>query len=298
MTTGAPLEESNPPRGVVYLTPTNSSLTSLVEPMSLSKQIEEHAPIDSIAARIAADFYPRLDPLDVERALDELAEPLYARLQKITEPRYRASALTGHVYGALGFRGDEDRYYDPQNSFIHRVIERRRGIPITLAVVLMAVGRRVGIEVDGVGFPGHFLARVGGADGYLVDPFYRGNFLDEPALERLARKALGPRATVQPQHLAISDTRAIAIRMLSNLDAIYSSRGEHSHAMLVCDRLYELDGRPERVRDRGLHALALNAKESAIDDLRRYVELAPEASDVGRIRAVIDGAHKSPRSLN
>lgn len=247
-------------------------------------------PIERVAFAIVEDFYPSASFDSLCRVLDEFAEPLVARVRRSSSPRQRALALTSYVYGTLGFRGDEEHYYDPQNSFIHRVIERRKGIPITLAVVLMAIGRRVGVPVDGVGFPGHFLARIGGEEGYLVDPFTRGQILDLPALERLARRTLGPHATVTAQQLAVVDARAIATRMLTNLDAIFSSRGEHAHAMLVCDRLFTLDGRPEHLRDRGLHALALRAHQSAISDLKRYLELAPEALDAARIRAAIEHA--------
>lgn len=271
---------------------TNSS--SQLDPLL----VDPSTPIERVAFAIAEDFYPSASYSALSDELDQLAAPLRARLERISDRRQRALALTSHVYGALGFRGDEEHYYDPQNSFIHRVIERRKGIPITLAIVLMALGRRVGVVVDGVGFPGHFLARIGGDDGYLVDPFARGQMLDVPALERLARRALGPRATVTAQQLAVVDARAIATRMLTNLDVIYSSRGEHAHAMVVCDRLFALDGRPERVRDRGLHALALRANESAVSDLKRYLELAPEASDAARIRAAIDNAASGRSSLN
>lgn len=266
------------------MTVTSSELDALLADRS--------TPIERVALAVARDFYPSARYEELDRSLDELAEPLAARVHRLHDPRHRALALTSHVYGALGFRGDEEHYYDPQNSFVHRVIERRKGIPITLAIVLIAVGRRVGITVDGVGFPGHFLARIGGDDGYLVDPFFRGQMLDLPALERLARRALGPKATVSAEQLAVVDARAIATRMLSNLDAIYSSRGEHAHAMVVCDRLFTLDGRAERVRDRGLHALALRANETAVSDLTRYLELAPNASDAERIRAAIDNARR------
>jgi regulator of sirC expression with transglutaminase-like and TPR domain len=260
--------------------------------------VDPATPIERVAFAIAEDFYPSASYASLCKSLDEFAEPLRAHVSRLSDRRHRALALTSHVYGALGFRGDEEHYYDPQNSFIQRVVERRKGIPITLAIVLMAVGRRVGIEVDGVGFPGHFLARIGGEDGYLVDPFARGQMLDVPALERLARRSLGPSATVTAQQLAVVDARAIATRMLTNLDVIYSSRGEHAHAMIVCDRLFALDGRPERVRDRGLHALALRANESAISDLERYLELAPEASDAARIRAAIGNLQSERSTLN
>jgi|LNFM01.1.fsa_nt_gb regulator of sirC expression with transglutaminase-like and TPR domain len=247
-------------------------------------------PIEIAAFEVARDVYPTIDEAAFTATLDELALPLAPRVARIQEPRGQALALSAHCYGTLGFRGDEDSYYDPQNSFLPRVLERRRGIPISLAVVLMAIGRRVGMVVEGVGFPGHFLARIGGPDGVLVDPFNRGTIVDNAALERLVRRALGPQATVQPQHLVIADRHAIIVRMLTNLDAIYNARKEHALAMLVCDRLFELTEQPSRLRDRGTHALALGAVASARQDLERYLELAPDATDARAVRDALSRA--------
>jgi regulator of sirC expression with transglutaminase-like and TPR domain len=265
----------------------------------LSALVDDPAtPIERIAFAIARDVYPHLDEARFDAALDAMAEPLVARAQRAKEPRQQASLLTSHVYGALGFRGDEQSYYDPQNSYVPLVIERKKGIPITLAVVLVAIGRRAGIVVEGVGFPGHFLARVGGEEGVLIDPFFRGQLMDAPALERLAKRAMGPNSAVLPQHLAPSDNRAIAVRMLSNLDAIYGARKEHSLAMLVCDRLFELTSAPERLRDRGLHAMSLGAVASAAQDLSRYLGLRPDAPDRSQVLEALTRARGARVTLH
>ncbi|MBL8678431.1 MAG: transglutaminase family protein [Myxococcales bacterium] len=251
----------------------------------LKKRLDdETTPIELLAFELARDVYPALDEAAFVAAFDEMAQSFAARAAKLVEPRAQALALSSHCYASLGFRGDEDNYYDPQNSFLSRVIERRRGIPISLAIVLMAIGRRVGFTVEGVGFPGHFLARVGGEGGVLVDPFNRGALVDDAALERLVRRSLGPKATVQPQHVATVDRQAIIVRMLTNLDAIYSARKEHALAMLVCDRLFELTAQPTRLRDRATHALALGAVAAARQDFERYLELVPDASDARAVR--------------
>src|SRR5690606_11578572 len=123
-----------------------------------------------------------------------LAAPLAERLATARSPRERRAIFTDHVYGALGFHGNTDDYYDPRNSYLNEVLQRRTGIPITLAVVLMALGRRVGILVEGVGFPGHFLVRIGGADGELVDPFSEGNVVERSELSQIAGRLLDERA--------------------------------------------------------------------------------------------------------
>jgi regulator of sirC expression with transglutaminase-like and TPR domain len=262
--------------------------------MSLSSlAIDPEVPIERVAFAIAADVYPALDLDAFEAELDALAAPMLARRNAPRDPRGQAQWLCGHVQGTLGFQGDSQTYYDPRNSFVPWVLARRRGIPISLAIVMMAIGRRAGIPVEGVGFPGHFLARVGGPEGVLVDPFHRGPPLETAALERLARRALGPDARVQPEHLQTCANPAIAARMLANLDAIYTARGERALAMLVNDRLYELTDDPLRLRNRGLHARALGAISSAEADLSAYLCRRPDAPDRASVLRALEDCRRA-----
>jgi regulator of sirC expression with transglutaminase-like and TPR domain len=244
-------------------------------------------PVERAALLIARDAHPALD-IDAELGrLDALAEPLPPRLTPVDAPAAQARRLAEYVYGELGFDGDTESYDDPRNSYLDDVLDRRRGIPITLAVLLCAIGRRAGLRVEGIGFPGHFLARVGGPGGVYVDPFHRGRVLDEAALARLARSFLGSVGALEAGHLAPVSTKAIAVRMLMNLKRAHEKRADHGAALVVCDRLADLTGGVEFVRDRGLHALALGARAQAAEDLARYLGERPQARDAAEVRRVL-----------
>ncbi len=244
-------------------------------------------PVDRAALIVARDVYPQLD-VDLQLArIDELATPLAPRLARCRTTNAQASVLGTYVYDELGFRGDEETYYDPRNSYLNDVIDRRTGIPISLAVLLMAVGTRAGLTLEGIAFPGHFLVRLGGSDGVYLDPFFHARILSRDALERLLRRAQGDAAHMAPEHLAPVSTRAIVARMLTNLKAVYESRHERSRALVVCDRLVDLSASPEVRRDRGTHAVALGALAAAAEDFETYLIARPVAPDADRIRAAL-----------
>ncbi|HEY8427702.1 MAG TPA: transglutaminase-like domain-containing protein [Sandaracinaceae bacterium] len=251
---------------------------------------EERVSPEAAALLIARDARPHLD-IDAELArIDALAAPL-GEIDPCAPPRRQAQALAAYVYERLGFTGNEADYFDPKNSYLDEVLERRTGIPITLAIVLSAIGRRAGIQVEGIGFPGHFLARIGGPEGVLVDPFFGGRVLDEPALRRLASRMLGSASRLLPEHLAPVGLRAMVVRMLLNLKHAHERRRDHASALVVCDRLFDLTGAIGFRRDRGLHALALGAREAAWDDLSAYLEArGPGAQDAAAIRRALERA--------
>lgn len=247
-------------------------------------------PIERAALVLARDAYPQLDVDAYLARLDAMAAPLAPRLSAARNTNAQAAALGTYVYDELGFHGDEETYYDPRNSYLNEVLDRKVGIPISLAVVLIALGTRAGITVEGVGFPGHFLVRLGGEGGVYLDPFFHARILSRDNLERLARRAAGDAVRLQPEHLAPVSARAMVARMLTNLKAIYESRHEHSRAMVVCDRLVDLTSSPEIRRDRGMHAIALGATAAAVADLQAYLEARPEAADVEQVRQSLDKA--------
>lgn len=244
-------------------------------------------PVEHAALLIARDAYPDLDLARWKHALDVLALPLAARLAGVRTPAAQAEALAAYVYGELGFRGNDADYHDPRNSYLNDLMERRLGLPITLAVLLAALGRRVGIQVDGIGFPGHFLARIGGESGVIVDPFRGGRILDPSAQAQLAEMALGDAQSLRPEHLAPTSTLAIAVRMLLNLKHAHELRGDRASALVVTNRLVNLANSPEHRRDRGKHALALGAHRAAAADLARYLAERPEARDVAEVRNLL-----------
>ena len=250
---------------------------------------EELVSPEAAALLIARDARPELS-VEAELArIDALAEPL-GQIDRTLPATEQARALTSYLFERLGFRGNEEDYYDPRNSYLDEVLTRRGGIPISLAVLLAAVGRRAGLQVDGIGFPGHFLARVGGDGGVYVDPFFGGRVLDEADLGRLARRMLGRAGRLAPAHLAPVGLRALVVRMLLNLKNAHERRGDHAHALVCCDRLVDLAGTPSVRRDRGLHALALGANAQAVEDLEAYLQAEPQAPDAQEVRGLLRAA--------
>lgn len=253
---------------------------------------------EAAALLIARDAKPDLD-VDAELAqIDAIAQSL-GELDPGEPAREQAQELAGHLYERWGFHGNEEEYYDPRNSYLDDVLRRRTGIPITLAVVLAAVGRRVGVQVEGIGFPGHFLVRVGGPDGVFVDPYFGGRVLEQADLERLAARMLGSASRLRDAHLAPVGLRALVVRMLLNLKHAHERRRDHARALLVCDRLYDLTQAPSFRRDRGLHALELGARGQAAEDLAAYLETegdkAKDAPEIARALARAK-AHSTPPS--
>ncbi len=255
-------------------------------PLDRLRSAIARASYEDIATAIAADHRPDLRLDQVDAALDALADTVPGAPEGMAG-RTLAQALFGQE-GPL--RGNADDYYDPQNSYIDAVLERGLGIPITLTVILAAVGRRCGVAVEGVGFPGHFLARVGGPNGVLVDPFSGGRVLEGEDIATLAQRFLGDLSRLRPEHLREVTAHELAVRMLANLQRAHERRGDHGGALISCDRLFELTAAPESRRDRGMHALVLGATESAADDLAAYLDARPAAKDAPVVQRALDRA--------
>lgn len=253
---------------------------------------EESISPETAALLIARDARPDLDVGYELARIDALAAPLGA-LDPNAPAREQAQAIASHLYERLGFHGNEDEYFDPRNSYLDEVLTRRTGIPLTLAVLIGAVGRRAQIQVEGIGFPGHFLARIGGPEGVLVDPFFGGRVLDGASLERLAARVLGPGARVLPSHLEPVGLRPLIVRMLLNLKHAHERRRDHAQSLLVCDRLVDLTDSIAFRRDRGLHALALGAHHAAAEDLEAYLRVrGAQAEDAVAVQRALERARR------
>jgi regulator of sirC expression with transglutaminase-like and TPR domain len=257
------------------------------------------------AALIAKDAYPNLDPGALLARLDEMSTALFSLRLEEKSPLEQARVLGEHVYDTLGFRGNEADYYDPKNSLLSDVLDRKLGIPITLAIVYCEIARRVGVPARGVGFPGHFLVRLDPPGTprdppLVIDPFFQGRVLDDEAIGRLLRRALGPEEPLHlAQHLAPASARSMLVRILTNIKAIYVTRGDHARAHLAADRiLLFTPNAAGLLRERGALAARLGAHESARADLRRALELEPEASEARAVRAQLAELERKGRTLN
>lgn len=247
---------------------------------------EPDADLAAAALWIAAEEYPDLDHAAYLRYLDDVAGAVEERIAA-ADPGAARDALSEEIFVHQGFAGNATEYYDPRNSYLNEVIDRRRGIPITLAVVYLSIGRRLGMPVEGVNAPGHFLVRH--AD-LVLDPFARGREVSPGTLLEQLRQMNVPDPEVRVQGLLASppDTRAILVRMLGNLKANHLQRKDFVRSLAVVDRLVHLEpGNPLWLRDRGALYQRLECARAAVADLERYLELAPDDPERDVIRETI-----------
>lgn len=242
------------------------------------------------ALLIARDEYPELDADRYDRLLQAHADHLRTEVAAIPQPPLKMAAINRHLFDELGYAGDHEAYYDPRNSYLNEVFERRLGNPISLALVQMEVARRLDLALDGVSFPGHFLVRLSVQGGLLVmDPFNGGRPLGVEELRERARTHLGGQEPDDGLLLKILDPaphRAILVRILRNLHRSYAERKQWDRAARCADRILHLAGdQPEALRDRALAYLALGHTTGATRDLGRYLQLAPQAEDADTLRA-------------
>ncbi|KAF1716198.1 hypothetical protein CSC74_10110 [Pseudoxanthomonas yeongjuensis] len=256
---------------------------------SLAAQADESVPLLETALLIARDEYPGLDADLYDTLAQSHAEHLRPEIEAIDAWPLKMAAINRHLFDELGYTGNHDEYYDPRNSYLNEVFERRLGNPISLAMVQMEVARRLGVPLDGVSFPGHFLVRLPVDDGILVmDPFNGGRPLGADELRERAKPHLGgdiPDDNALMHILDPASHRAILIRMLRNLHGVYAERDEWDRAARSADRVLKLSPeQPEALRDRGLAYLNMDHQHGARHDLARYLQLAPEAADAGAMR--------------
>jgi regulator of sirC expression with transglutaminase-like and TPR domain len=255
---------------------------------------DEQLPLTEAAFAIAQDAYPQLDVQSELVRLDTWGEELVSSIPKNAPPAYRLKALRHFFYGHLGFTGNSGQYYDVANSYLHKVVERRCGIPITLAVLLIELGKQIGLRIEGVSFPGHFLVKVlpyqGDMDEVLIDPFTGGAEKRASVQERLqrtsSRNADSPLDT--NALLEIAQPRTILVRMLSNLKGIYAEMESFRNLLAIQERLIILmPDAAEAVRDRGfLHAKLAN-KALAEGDLTTYISIRPDAADKHQVQEIL-----------
>lgn len=249
---------------------------------------DEDIPLFSSALLIAKDEYPALAAADYESQLQDFSKRLRNVLDPTETPAAQLRCLNRFLFDELGFSGDEQDYYDPRNSYLNEVLDRRLGNPISLAVVQIELAHRLDVPLQGVSFPGHFLVRLGLDEGIVVlDPFQKGRSLDAAELRRRARTHLDTH-DIDDARLARmlepASHRAILTRMLRNLKGVYAEREQWDKALRCCDRLLTLDShQPTEYRDRGQYYLKLGYARGAADDLRRYLAFVPQADDAEAI---------------
>ena len=268
---------------------------------SLATRADEALPLLETALLIARDEYPDLDADLYDTLVQSHVAHLHHEIDAIASWPLKMAAINRHLFEELGYGGDHEEYYDPRNSYLNQVFERRLGNPISLAMVQMEVARRLGVPLDGVSFPGHFLVRLPVDDGLLVmDPFNGGRPLGADELRERARPHLGGDIPDDNALLRILDPashRAILVRVLRNLHGVYAERDEWDRAARSADRVLKLiPDQAEALRDRGMAYLKMEHVSGARQDLGRYLQLAPEAADAAELRERLVELNAAPRS--
>lgn len=241
------------------------------------------------ALLVAKEEYP---PLAVEPyliRLDGLGEEVRDRLAGETAPPVVLGELAWVLFERHGFRGNREQYYDPRNSFLNDVLDRGLGIPLTLSIVFLEVGWRVGLDVEGVGFPRHFLVRVRGeAHDLLVDPFHEGKIRFPDEAQELLDQQFGGTVRLQESHLNRASKRDMIVRLLLNLKGIYEKAGDYRRALAAVERILLIrPTSPTEIRDRGYLLARLGREGEAVAQLETYLTFAPGAQDVGKVEALL-----------
>ena len=264
------------------------------------QQPEATIELARVALLVAAESDPNVDVDGELHQIDTWAAELSARLQPDWNNLQKLARLRAFLFEELGFRGDRMDYYSPSNSLLHEVVRRRLGIPLTLGILMLEIGWRIGIPFEGVGFPGHFLVRLTGEErDLLLDPYRRGMSVNEQDCRHMLADATGGKLEFEPDLLASVGKRAMLARLLTNLKGAYLRAGQDELALATVDKLLVLDPSDlDEVRDRGLLLYRLGQYGAAFDVLHTYMEQRPEARDRTTVEGHLDTLRKLLSSMN
>lgn len=268
----------------------------------VGRQVEdERIPLGRAALVIARTEYPDLDIEQYVRRLDEMGQRARRLLGDLPDATETIAALNQVLFAEEGLRGNRDGYYDPRNSFVNDVLDRRLGIPITLSLIYMEVGQRVGFPLFGVGMPGHFLLKHYDVDGRetLIDPFAEGRILSLADCQHRLDEIYSGQMLLQPEFLLAVSRRQILTRVLNNLKNIYLSTRNFRKALAIVDMILAIYPRsPEDVKQRATLRYSLGQLRGAAEDLEDYLKMSPEASDADEVRQTALGIRRKLAQLN
>lgn len=252
---------------------------------------------------IAAGEYQKLDISGYLGRIEEFAAQFTRRLRQDIPPTEIIIALNHFLFDELGFTGNSEEFYDPRNSFLNDVIDRKLGIPITLSILYIEIGRRAGLKLRGVSFPGSFLVKCPVRDGALIlDPYARGASLSIEDLRQRLRilhhgVELAPE-TVKSM-IAAASNKEILARMLRNLKGIYTNRDDMLKALAAVDRIIAVEpGAALEYRDRGSIYLKLECFRAALADFRQYLLMEPRADDADAVLQQVCALQQIASRLN
>jgi regulator of sirC expression with transglutaminase-like and TPR domain len=262
----------------------------------LMQRADNEIDLGEAALLIARTEYPQLEPAAELARLDDLAANV--RVSPADPPLMNILALNELLFEKEKFEGNEEEYDDPRNSFLNDVLDRKKGIPITLSLVYSEVSRRRNLPVVGVGFPGHFLVKyLAGASEIFIDPYNRGAVLTLQDCEERLKQHFGAEAQIKPEFLAASTPKQVLARMLNNLKGSYFRRQNFAKVLTMIELSLAIDpGSPHDLRDRGMVYFAMNRYREAMVDFEACLRVSPREDP--NVRQVLQAIHRIRALMN
>ncbi len=247
---------------------------------------DEDIDLARAALLISGEIYPAIDVQRYLNALDSMATDIHVSTTASQDRRELATAVSEYLFQRRGFTGNQDDYYDPRNSYLSQVMDRHLGIPITLSLVYMEVGRRLGLPAEGVGLPGHFIVRIDGeGEGLYVDAYHQGRLMTGRECLQSVQSMFRGRLNLRLEHLLPYSNRQILVRLLGNLKINYTRQRQLRQALAVMDLIVITDPRVASNYKERATLFAQGGRHSlAAADLAKYLELAPNANDAAEIQ--------------
>ena len=230
--------------------------------------------------------YPELNVSKYIEKINEIGNSLKMKIGEVKNPTYLISILNEYLFDELGFHSAEEDYYDPVNSFLNVVLDKKTGIPITLSILYSEVAKHIGLDLRIVGFPGHVIVKY--KKEMILDPFYRGRLLTIEDLEKILNRNFGEDVEFVPEYLNEATTEQLLTRLLRNLKNAYTQSYAYDNAMKCTDMILGMQPEsPEEIRDKGILEERLLRYDKALPLLNKYLELEPEADDADFILELI-----------
>jgi len=230
--------------------------------------------------------YPELNISKYVEKINEMGNSLKIKIGLVKNSTYHISMLNEYLFDELSFDGAEEDYYDPGNSFLNVVLDKKTGIPITLSIIYAEVAKSIGLDLQIIGFPGHVIVKY--KEEIILDPFYSGRLLTIEDLEEILTKNFGEVDVLVPEYLNEATTDQLLTRLLRNLKNAYTQSYAYNNAMKCTDMILGMQPEsPEEIRDKGILEERLLRYDKAIPLLNKYLELQPEADDADFILELI-----------
>ena len=230
--------------------------------------------------------YPELNISKYVEKINEMGNSLKIKIGQVKNSTYHISMLNEYLFDELGFDGAEEDYYDPGNSFLNVVLDKKTGIPITLSIIYTEVAKSIGLDLQIIGFPGHVIVKY--KEEIILDPFYSGRLLTIEDLEEILTRNFGEVVEFVPEYLNEATTDQLLTRLLRNLKNAYTQSYAYNNAMKCTDMILGMQPEsPEEIRDKGILEERLLRYDKALPLLNKYLELQPEADDADFILELI-----------